>query len=281
MIRFLRGPSNLRRWLGAGLFLSSMVSADPAFKVCADPNNPPLTQKNGQGYGNQIAELFARQLGQKVEYTWFPQRLGFIRNTLKMKPEDQDNYLCDVVMEVPQGYELTATTRPYFRSSYALVYAADGPLADLKSPEEIDRLPVEVRKALRIAMFDGGSPGTTWIVQHGLVDQGIPYQAMTGDASRNTAMVLAEDFKEKKLDMAIVWGPMAGYIVQQREGRVRALPMVSQPDLKFDFAMSMGVRVPDTARKDQLNGLIEKNSSEIETILKRFGVPLLPLESAP
>ena len=195
-----------------------------------------------------------------------------------MKPEDQDGYLCDVVMEVPEGYELTATTRPYYRSSYALVYAADGPLAELKSPQEIDRLPDSVKKSLRIAMFDGGSPGTTWIVKHGLVDQGIPYQTMTGDASRNTAMVLSQDFKEKKLDMAIVWGPMAGYIVQQREGRVRALPMASEPDLKFDFAMAMGVRVPDTARKEQLNGLIEKNSSDIEAILKRFGVPLMPLE---
>jgi mxaJ protein len=253
--------------------------AEKPFKVCADPNNPPLTQKDGDGYGNRIAELFAKELGQKVEYTWFPQRLGFIRNTLKMKMEDSEEFLCDVVMEVPQGFELTATTRPYYHSTYALVFNKDGPLGGIKSASDIDSLAPEVKSKLRIAMFDGGAPGTSWIVKHGLVGQGIPYQVMTGDASQNTAMVLANDFKEKKLDMAIIWGPMAGYVVKQRQGQLRAIPMQSEPDIKFDFAMSMGVRVPDKERKELLNGLIEKNASEIEAILKSYEIPLLPIMS--
>lgn len=253
--------------------------AEKPFKVCADPNNPPLTQKDGDGYGNKIAELFAKELGQKVEYTWFPQRLGFIRNTLKMKMEDSEEFLCDVVMEVPQGFELTATTRPYYHSTYALVFNKDGPLGGIKSASDIDSLAPEVKSKLRIAMFDGGAPGTSWIVKHGLVGQGIPYQVMTGDASQNTAMVLANDFKEKKLDMAIIWGPMAGYVVKQRQGQLRAIPMQSEPDIKFDFAMSMGVRVPDKERKELLNGLIEKNASEIEAILKSYEIPLLPIMS--
>jgi quinoprotein dehydrogenase-associated probable ABC transporter substrate-binding protein len=259
------------------LMLSGAVQAEKTFKVCADPNNPPLSQKNGDGYGNKIAEEFAKELGQKLEYTWFPQRLGFIRNTLKMKPEDSQEYLCDVVIEVPQGFEMTATTRPYYRSTYALVYAEKGPLEAIKSPGDIDQLAPEIKSKLRVVMFDGGSPGTTWIVNHGMVGQGVPYQAMTGDASQNTAEVLSKDFKDKKIDMAIVWGPVAGYLVKQSRGDLKLLPMTSEPGIKFDFAMSMGVRIPDKERKDLLNGLIEKKAAEIEAILKSYEIPLLPV----
>ncbi|MEY4684024.1 MAG: hypothetical protein RLZ25_483 [Pseudomonadota bacterium] len=266
------------------LVASYMLLADPAqaektFKVCADPNNPPLSQKDGGGYGNKVAELFAKELGQKLEYMWFPQRLGFIRNTLKMKPEDSQEYLCDVVIEVPQGFELAATTRPYYRSTYALVYAKGGPLDGIKKPSDIDNLSPDVKAKLKIAMFDGGAPGTTWLLKHGLIGQGIPYQTMTGDITQNTAQVLAQDFKDKKIDMVIIWGPIAGYLVKQKPGALVALPMQTEPGLKFDFAMAMGVRIPDKERKELLNGLIEKKAPEIEAILKSFEIPLLPIES--
>lgn len=267
-------------WVVSLLCYAVVAQAEKPFKVCADPNNPPLTQKDGSGYGNEIAELFAKQLDQKVQYTWFPQRLGFIRNTLKMKQEETDEFLCDVVLEVPQGFELTATTRPYYRSTYALVYAKNGPLAGIKTASDIDNLSPDIKGKLRIAMFDGGAPGTTWILKHGLVGQGIPYQVMTGDATQNTAMVLAQDFRDKKLDMAIVWGPMAGYVSKQLAGQVLTIPMQPEPDIKFEFAMSMGVRVPDKERKELLNGLIEKNAAQIESILRNYGVPLLPIEAS-
>lgn len=261
------------------LLVAGHVQAEKSFKVCADPNNPPLSQKDGGGYGNKIAELFAKELGQKLEYMWFPQRLGFIRNTLKMKPEDSQDYLCDVVIEVPQGFELAATTRPYYRSTYALVYAKGGPLDGIKAPSDIDSLAPEVKSKLKIAMFDGGAPGTTWLLKHGLIGQGIPYQTMTGDITKNTAQILAQDFKDKKIDMVIIWGPIAGYLVKQKSEALIALPMQTEPGLKFDFAMAMGVRIPDKERKELLNGLIEKKAPEIEAILKSFDIPLLPIEA--
>ena len=259
------------------LLIAEHAQAEKTFKVCADPNNPPLSQKDGGGYGNKIAELFAKELDQKLEYMWFPQRLGFIRNTLKMKPEDSQEYLCDVVIEVPQGFELAATTRPYYRSTYALVYAKGGALDGVKTPSDIDSLPAEVKSKLKIAMFDGGAPGTTWLLKHGLIGQGIPYQTMTGDITQNTAQVLAQDFKDKKIDMVIIWGPIAGYLVKQRPGALVALPMQTEPGLKFDFAMAMGVRIPDKDRNELLNGLIEKKAPEIEAILRSFDIPLLPI----
>ena len=260
------------------LFLASHVFAEPAFRVCADPNNPPLSVRDGSGYGNKIAELFAKELGQKLTYAWFPQRLGFIRNTLKFKPEDSNEYLCDVVIEVPQGFELTATTQPYYRSTYELVYAKGGVLDGIKTPADIDRLDPAAKSKLKIAMFDGGAPGTSWLLNHGLLDQGIPYQSMMGDVSANTAMKLAQDFKDNKIDMVIIWGPIAAYLVAHSQNRLVALPMGQEPGVRFDFSMAMGVRVPDKDRKDLLNGLIEKKRPEIESILKEFGIPLLPIE---
>lgn len=276
--------NNKRHWLAcacAASLLSVPVAhaGEQAFKVCADPNNPPLSDQKGQGLENKIAELFAKDLGQKLEYTWFPQRLGFIRSTLKAKLPDSEEYKCDVVMGVPTGYELTATTKPYYRSTYALVYAKGKGWDDIKVPADLDKLPADKKSKLRIAMFDG-APGTTWLLSHKLVDQGVPYQTMTGDASVNTAQTLEQDFKAGKIDMVIIWGPIAGYLVSHNPN-LAMIPMKSEAGLKFDFPMSMGVRIPDKDRKAQLEGLIDKHAGEIQALLQEFKVPLVDEKGEP
>jgi quinoprotein dehydrogenase-associated probable ABC transporter substrate-binding protein len=255
--------------------MGRVQAEEKAFKVCADPSNPPFSDAKGQGFENKIAETFAQELGQKLEYTWFPQRLGFIRNTLKAKLPDSEEYKCDVVMGVPTGYELTATTQPYYRSTYALVYKKGKGWDDIKSPADLDHLPPAKRSKLRIAMFDG-APGTTWLLNHNLIEQGIPYQTMTADASINTAQILEKDLLDDKIDMVIVWGPIAGYLLTHSErGSLEMIPMKSENGLKFDFPMSMGVRFPDKERKEQLNSLIERNAGKIQALLQEYKVPLV------
>ena len=259
----------------------SAANSEETFKVCADPNNPPLSDAKGQGYENKIAAMFAWELGQKVEYTWFPQRLGFIRNTLKAKLPDSEDYKCDVVMGVPTGFELAATTKPYYRSTYALVYRKGLGLDDIKVPEDLDKLPADQRKKLRIAMFDR-QPGTTWLLNHQLVDQGVPYQTMTGDAGVNTAQILDKDFRDGKIDMVIAWGPIAGYLMANNTpGTLGMIPMKSEAGLKFDFPMSMGVRFPDKKRKAQLEELIDRNAEKIQAMLRQYQVPLLDEKGNP
>lgn len=256
---------------------TAWAAGEKAFKVCADPNNPPLSMRDGSGYENKIAELLAADLGQKLEYMWFPQRLGFIRNTLKAKVEENSKeYKCDVVMGVPTGFEMAATTQPYYRSTYVLVYKKGGALDAVKKPEDIDQLPTEVKSKLRIAMFDG-APGTTWILNHGLVGQGIPYQTMTGDVNQNTATTLAQDFADGKIDMVITWGPIAGFLARQKPGNFELLPMKSEKGLRFDFPISMGVRFPDKDRKKQLDDLIIKHADKIQAILQEYQVPLVEM----
>lgn len=268
----------------AGLFLTAVTfsaMAEEKFKVCADPLNPPYSTKNQDGFENKIAELFAKELGQALEYTWFPQRLGFVRNTLKAPLKDTDveseEYKCDVIMGVPADYDLTLTTSPYYHSTYVLLIAKGRGWDDIKDPAQLSDLSLERQEALKIAMFDRG-PGTAWLQKNGLLDQGIPYQTMSGDDKHNVAMQILEDLQAKKIDMVILWGPMAGYVISESpKDSITMMPMQSTHGMKFDFSIAMGVRYGDKARQEMLNKLIAAKADQIQAIIKSYNVPLLPI----
>jgi quinoprotein dehydrogenase-associated probable ABC transporter substrate-binding protein len=261
--------------------LSFSASAEEKFKVCADPLNPPYSTKNRDGFENKIAELFAKELGQTVEYYWLPQRIGFIRNSLNAPLKDSDvessEYKCDVIMGVPAGYDLTLTTAPYYQSTYVLLIAKGRGWDDITDAAQLAGLPLQRQEKLKIAMFDRG-PGTTWMQKNDLLDVGIPYQSMSGDAENNVAMQIEKDLKAKKIDMVILWGPMAGYVAAQSPKNSYAMiPMKSTPDMKFEFAMAMGVRNGDKARKETLDKLITAKADKIRAIMSNYNFPLLPL----
>ena len=82
-------------------------------RVCQDPNNLPFSNTKGEGIENRIAEVFGKALNLPVTYYSFPQRLAFIRNTLRYKLPGQD-YPCDIVIGVPVGFdEGVSVTKPY------------------------------------------------------------------------------------------------------------------------------------------------------------------------
>lgn len=267
--------------LMASLCLALSAHAEDSFKVCADPMNPPYSTDKLDGFENKIADLLAKKLNAKVEYTWFSQRIGFIRNTLTAsvdeKAVDSKDFKCDVVMGVPEGYDLTLNTEPYYQSTYVLLVAKGRAYDNLKEPDDLTKLPLVVQENLKIAMFDRG-PGTTWLQKHGLLGQGIPYQSMSGDDAVNVAMQMDKDLKDKKIDMVILWGPMAAYVAAQSpKDSYLMLPMKSTPDLKFDFPMAMGVRKADKERKAQLDKLIADNMADIQAILQSYNIPLVPI----
>lgn len=274
----MKTPATLVPALSLIMALSSAtVNAQEKFRVCADPVNPPYSTQDGKGYENKIAALFAEQLGQELEYTWLPDRIGFIRNTLKAENDNGEGFKCDVVMGVPAGFDLTDTTKPYFHSTYVLLIAKGRGWDDIKDSSQLANLALERQEKLKIAMFDRG-PGTEWLQRNGLLEQGVPYQSMTGDAEHNTAMQIAQDLHDKKIDMVILWGPMAGYVQSQaKKNSYIAIPMPSSKGLKFDFSIAMGVRQRDGKRKQQLNELIDKNREKIQTIISEYQIPLLPI----
>lgn len=247
-----------------------------ALRVCSDPNNLPFSNSELEGFENKIAALFGHDLGIPVEYTWFPQRRGFERHTLRDIDPVTGRAKCDLIMGVPKEFELGLTTRPYYRSTWALVYRP-GQLGQLDSADDFLELPAEQLHSLRIGVFDA-TPGTVWLRLNGLVRQMVGYPTLNADPNEYPGKVIERDLAQSRLDVAIVWGPIAGYFVKRDENQDLALlPLESKPGLRFDFAIAMAVRYGEGDWKQQVQELIDRNADEIEAILQDYNVPLLPL----
>ncbi len=255
-----------------------------ALKVCADPFLLPFSNRMEQGFENKIAELFAERLGVEVQYEFFPQRIGFIRNTLKAESESGPGYKCDLVINVPEFYEMAAVTEPYYRTSDALVFARGRGMDSVTEPEMLGEL---VRDGLQIK-FGATDRGAAqfWVAQHGLMGSMKYYQGQTGDLQLNPGRKLLEDIIAGEIDAAITPGPVAGYFARTLEGgdNLVVLPLRDDPVspyLRFEYNMAMAVRYGESEWKDQVNQLIAENKKEIDAILQEFGVPLLPLKKTP
>ena len=262
---------------------SHAQQADPPrkeFRVCQDPNNLPFSNTTGAGIENKLAELFGKALGLPVTYYSFPQRLAFIRNTLRYKLPGED-YRCDIVMGVPVGFDQVAVTKPYYRSTYALVIPQGRGLDNVSSPAEFLALGREKLSRLRIGVYDS-SPASDWLVKHGLEEQGVPYRLLNPDPAQYPGEILERELAGGRIDAAIVWGPMAGFFAKRVQSpKLMVIPMASEPGVKFDFQMAMGVRYGEREWKQQIEQLIESKQPEIRAILADFGVPLLDIGGAP
>jgi mxaJ protein len=251
-----------------------------ALKVCQDPNNLPFSNTAGEGIENKLAELFGKALGLPVQYYEFPQRMAFVRNTLRFKLPGED-YRCDLMMGVPVGFDQVSVTKPYYRSTYALVYAAGKGLDGVKSSADFLGLGKARLSRLRIGVFDR-SPASDWLARHDLTDQGVPYKMLEADPARYPGQILEDELAQGRIDAAIVWGPLAGFFAQRvKQPQLVLIPMASEPGVRFDYQMAMGVRYGEKAWKDQIEALIESRRPEIRAILQSYNVPLLDDAPAP
>ncbi|MDA0824553.1 MAG: quinoprotein dehydrogenase-associated putative ABC transporter substrate-binding protein [Proteobacteria bacterium] len=261
-----------------GVFHNQCVAEErPSLRVCAPPANLPMSNKLGEGYENKIAELLAQKLGLPLEYEWFPQRIGFIRNTLGFNDTPDGQYKCDLVIGVIENFEQAATTIPYLRSTWALVYVRGRGLDFIQSQDDLKDLPREKKSLLRIGVWDKG-PAPEWFFHRGLMDYATPYQIMSGDAERNPGKIIEEDLVEDKINLTMVWGPIAGYYANTIKNHdIVVIPLRNELRIKFDFNISMGVRFGEPEWKERLNALIAENRSSIDSILEAYGVPRLEL----
>lgn len=248
-------------------------------RVCADPFNLPYSNKDGEGFENKIAELLASELKVPLEYEWFPQRMGFIRNTLKAESKYGGQFKCDLVIGVPDRFELAATTKPYYASTYAFVYARGRGLDSVKKGADIKEVPDEVKQKIRVGAFDRG-PGQIWLFNNGLFSQMKPYMAQSGDVKVNPINIL-DDIAANVIDATVIWGPIAGfYATKNADANLEVVALPSgkdNPEMKFDYNISMAVRYGDNDWKKTVNKLITKNQNDIEKILKDYGIPLVPV----
>ncbi|SAL71827.1 Bacterial extracellular solute-binding proteins, family 3 [Caballeronia choica] len=253
--------------------------ADGVLRVCADPNNMPLSNNKGEGFENKIAAQMASDFGYKIEYTYFPQRMGFIRRTLRDKVPDSDRYKCDLVIGLPKGYDLAATTRPYLHSTYAMVFPNRPELASIKTPSDLLKLPPETLKKLRLGIF-AQTPAVDWLLGNNLIEQAVSYQAQTGDPQAFPGEMIERDLTKGNVDVVFLWGPIAGYFVKRAGDSVRLVPFPPTPGIRFDYEISMGVRYGEKAWHDKVDNWIGANQPKIDQILTSYQVPLLPLQPA-
>ncbi|MDB6091135.1 MAG: extracellular solute-binding protein family 3 [Gammaproteobacteria bacterium] len=249
---------------------------DAVLRVCADANGLPQSNSRGEGYENKIAQALAHDLGRKIEYTYFPQRMGFVRNTLRARDEQTQQFKCDVIIGVPKGYELTATTQPYMHSVYALVVPAREDLKDLRTADDLLKLPPAKLHALRIGLF-AKTPASDWVLQNGLLDHAVLYATQSGDPKETADTIVERDLAAGNIDVAIVWGPIAGYIVNRHSGPKpwTAVPFKPDPKIRFDYEISMGLRNGEKDWQATLDDWIAGHRPQINEILTAYHIPLV------
>jgi quinoprotein dehydrogenase-associated probable ABC transporter substrate-binding protein len=237
------------------------------FRVCADPNNLPFSNQHLEGFENKLADLMAREMGEKVEYTWWAQRRGFFRNTLKAGA-------CDVVLGLPAGFEMALTTSPYYRSSYVFVSRKDSHL-DIESFDD------PILRTLKIGVQMVGDDFSNTPPAHALsrrnIIQKVKGFTLYGDYSQpNPPARIIDAVANREIDVAIAWGPLAGYFAKHSRVPLTLIPVspqIDQPFLPFVYDISIGVRRGDQRFHDQLEQILEKRRGDIDKILSDYGVP--------
>ena len=260
------------------LLTASAQQADEgrkSLRICRDPNNLPFQNLNGEGFEDKIAEVFAADLGVKVEAFDYPARFNFIRNTLRFKLPG-DDFPCDIVMDVPAGFSQgTASTKPYYRSTYALAFPRNKALAGVTTVEQFLALPQQKLAKLKIGVIDK-SPASDWLAKRGLLDLGVPYRVLVADPDQSSGGIIEGDLIAGKLDAVIVWGPIAGYYAKRYpEADLLVLPMQSERNIRFDYEIAMAVRIADKAWLKTVDSLIARNKPKIDAILAEYDVPIL------
>ena len=245
-----------------------------ALRVCQDPNNLPFSNESGEGFENRIAALLAQNMQLPLEQSWYPQRINIVRNTLRYKLPGQSDYRCDLLTGVPAGWGGVASTRPYFRSTYVIAYVKGRGLS-FDSPQAFLALPKSQLSRLKIGVYDR-TPATQWLLKHGLIDRAVPFRLLNADPQHYPGRIVDRDLAEGMIDVAIVWGPIAGYFARRvKDIEIALVPLKSEPGVQVDFAVAMGVRHGEPQWLKRVDEALVSNGEQIRAVLREYGVPLL------
>jgi mxaJ protein len=254
---------------GVAAMAAAAAAPNDALRVCADPNNLPFSNQRLEGFENKLAELVAAELDATPEYTWTPQRRGFIRRTLNAQK-------CDLVMGVPSGYEPLLTTKPYYRSTYVFAYAKSKGL-------ELHSFDDPVLRQLRIGLQElvddrSNPPPAHELARRGIVQNMVGFPMWDVDSVEDPPGRIIEAVAKGEIDVAIVWGPFAGYFAKRQPTAIEVVPVlqpIDEPWLPIAYDISMGVRRGDEALKARIEGILDRRHDDIQRILDSYGVPLV------
>jgi mxaJ protein len=274
-----RSPELLRMRSGRLVFLGVVCALGLAcegaraatkqseLKVCSDPNNLPFSNQQQQGFENKIAQLVAQDMNAKLSYTWWAQHRGFVRNSLNA-------HECDVLIGVPSSFERTINTVPYYRSTYVFVTRRDRHL-NVRSFDDPALRRLKIGVQIIGDDFTNTPPAHALTARH--IIQNVRGYSVYGDYREpNPPARIIDAVARGDIDVAIAWGPLAGYFAQKEPVALDIRPVSPQidlPFLPFVFDISMGVRRADTALRERLNTVIARRKGDIDQILTQYGVP--------
>lgn len=261
--------SKALRWATAAVTVAALCCAGPAaagarvLRVCADPNNMPFSNDEGEGFENKLAELIADRLGRELVYTWFPENTGYVPNTI-------GSNACDLVMGYAQGTGLIDDTNPYYYASYVLITRGEDSdlngVASLSDP----RL-----KSKRIGLV-ARTPPASILAMNGLMANAKPFDDRSGMGQAALAREMIAEIESGELDAGLLWGPIGGYYASRSSVPLTVAPLVKENAGPVTFyGITLGVRPDDPQFKHQLNKVLAENPAEITAILQDYDVPVL------
>jgi mxaJ protein len=229
-------------------------------RVCSDPDNLPNSNAGGEGFENKIAELLATTWNAKLEYIWWAAPRGIMR----------------IFLQVPAGFDMAGVTKPYYRTSYVIVQRKN-------AAHRVTGLDDPALKTMRIGVHlfaaDGeNTPPAMALSAHGVVGN-LEGFSTTYVGGNNHPFDIIQAVVSDSIDVAFVWGPIAGYWAKKLGAEVIMTPVLddSLSRIPFAFSMGFGVRRRDSEFKDSLQKFIDAKRPEIQALLESYGIPLLPL----
>jgi mxaJ protein len=250
----------------AGRMAKASAARPLVLRVCADPNNLPFSNDRREGFENKLADLIASDLHATVEYTWWAQRRGFVRQTIAAGA-------CDVLPGVPAAFERTLTTRPYYRSSYVFVTRHDSGLRVRSLDDAVLR---RVRVGVQLIGDDGqNSPPAHALAARRIVRNVVGYSVFGDYLQPNPPARIVEAVALGDIDVAVVWGPLAGYFAPRQAVALDLAAVTPQMDaqLPLAFSLSVGVARRLPALRDEIDKALERRRAEVDRLLDEYHVP--------
>lgn len=238
-----------------------------SLRVCADPNNLPFSNQAGEGFENALARLLAETMQRELEYVWYPQRRGFFRHTLNANK-------CDLVIGVLEDLERAETTSSYYRSTYVFV------------TRETDELHIQSLNDPRLGHLKVGvpvvgddyanTPGASAMARRGYIHNLVGFTVFGDYSEPHPASRIIEALASKEIDVAIVWGPVAGFFAEQQGIAMQITPVTPtrEQGTRFSFPIAMAVREGDKEFKQKVQRVLDEQAAEVSQILHRYRVPL-------
>ncbi|MBV9761963.1 MAG: quinoprotein dehydrogenase-associated putative ABC transporter substrate-binding protein [Acidobacteriaceae bacterium] len=250
--------------MAACFSLLPVFAQTATLRVCADPNNLPFSNRQQQGLENKLADLVAASMNTKVEYRWWVERKSFAKKSLNAGA-------CDAVMGIPRGMDDVLTTDPYYRSSYVFVSRQD---RNLQIESLSDPRLAELRIGVHVVGDDYAPPAFA-LAHRGIVKNVIGFSLYGAYGEADPPRKLIGAVENGDIDVAIAWGPLAGYFAQGAKLPLTIAPVEPPVFLGVPFAydISIGVREGDASLQQQLNRILQQQSSAIQALLASYGVP--------